>query len=279
MTTAMIELDVYTAKGRDLPNGGIFSPTTSTLVMGPREAVLVDTAYMKEDVARIARRIERSGRHLTTIYITHGHADHYFGIEWLLKRFPDARAVALPSVVADIEKTHAASSKQWHDYFGDDTMQTTVFPEPLGSEALTVDGAELLPIDVGQADIDPNTILHMPAIDAVIAGDVIYNGINPFLAASGASEWPLWIESVDKVAALKPRIVVAGHKRADLPDNDIEASVGATRAYISDFIAGVEKCTDSRELVARMQQRYPDYGNPSALILSAVLAIKGKKSK
>ena len=274
----LIELDVYTAKGRDLPNGGIFSPTTSTLVMGPLEAVLVDTAYMKEDVAEIAQRIERSGRRLTTIYVTHGHADHYFGIEWLLQRFPDARAVALPSVVAGIEKNHEASRKQWHDYFGDDTLQPNVFPEPLGSELLTLDGAELHPIEVGQADIDPNTILHIPAIDAVIAGDVIYNGINPFLAASGPSEWPRWIESVDKVAALKPRIVVAGHKRAELPDDDIEASVGGTRAYITDFIAGVDECADSRELVARMQQRYPDYGNPSALILSAVLAFKGKKS-
>ena len=96
-----LTLDVYTSPMRDISTGGQFSPTTSTLLTGPTEAVLVDAQYMEGDVAELARRIESSGRTLTTIYITHAHADHYFGLEWLLDRFPTARAVALPAVVAD----------------------------------------------------------------------------------------------------------------------------------------------------------------------------------
>lgn len=68
-----LTLDVYTSPMRDISTGGQFSPTTSTLLTGPTEAVLVDAQYMEGDVAELARRIESSGRTLTTIYITHAH--------------------------------------------------------------------------------------------------------------------------------------------------------------------------------------------------------------
>ena len=39
----------------------------------------------------------------------------------------------------------------------------------------------------------------------------------------------------------------------------------------------VDAATGSRDLVERMQRRYPDYGNPSALILSAVTALRPQR--
>ena len=271
-----LTLDVYTSPMRDISTGGQFSPTTSTLLTGPTEAVLVDAQYMEGDVAELARRIESSGRTLTTIYITHAHADHYFGLEWLLDRFPTARAVALPAVVADIEATNDAARTQWRDWFSGQALDNTVIPEPLGSGVITLDGHELRAIRIGQGDIANNTVLYIPALDVVVAGDVIYNGIHPLLALTGPDEWRQWIASVEKIAALNPRTVVAGHKRPELPD-DVAATVAGTRDYIGHFINEVDDSADSRDMVARIQQRYPDHGNPSALILSAVTAFKRKR--
>jgi glyoxylase-like metal-dependent hydrolase (beta-lactamase superfamily II) len=275
--TAGLDLDVYTSPMRALGNGGQFSPTTSTLLTGPTEAVLVDTQYMESDVAEVARRIEASGRTLTTIYITHAHADHYFGLERLLGRFPQARAVALPSVVADIAAGHEAARAQWREMFGGEALDDTVLPEPLDGTVMTIDGEPLHAVAVGQADIPNNTVLHAPSIGAVIAGDVVYNGINPFLASTGPSEWPAWIASIDTIAGLNPTIVVAGHKRAELPDDDLVATIDATRDYIRHFSDELIHASDTRDLVARMQRHYPDHGNPSALILSAVLAFKRER--
>jgi glyoxylase-like metal-dependent hydrolase (beta-lactamase superfamily II) len=274
---ADLHLDVYTSPMRAVTTGGQFSPTTSTLLTGPTEAVLVDTQYMESDVAEVARRVEASGRTLTTIYITHAHADHYFGLEWLLDRFPRARAVALPSVVTAIETTNETSRAQWRDLFGGQALDNTAVPESLDGPTIVIDGEPLHAIAVGQADIPNNTVLHAPSIGAIIAGDVIYNGINPFLATSGPTEWPQWIASIDKVAALNPRLVVAGHKRPDLPDDNIAATIAATRDYIRHFIHELEDSADSRDLVARMQRRFPENGNPSALVLSAVVALKRKR--
>ena len=158
--------------------------------------------------------------------------------------------------------------------FAGEALDNTAVPEALLGDTIFIDGEPLHAVAVGQADIPHNTILHVPAIDAVIAGDVIYNGINPFLGASTPEQWEQWITSVDKVASLKPRLLVAGHKRPELPDDDLAASLDATRAYIRDFILEVHDSASSRDLVARMQRRYPDHGNPSALIMSAITAHK-----
>ena len=88
---------VYTSPTHEFEGArGTFSPTTSTLIAGQREAVLIDAQYMESDVAALGDMIEGTGKELTAIYITHGHADHHFGLGPLLERFPRARALAIP---------------------------------------------------------------------------------------------------------------------------------------------------------------------------------------
>ncbi len=83
-----LQLRVLTSPTFPIAAGGTFSPTTATLVTGPTEAVLVDTLYRPAEVDRLADAVAASGKTLTTIYITHAHFDHYFGLGALLARFP-----------------------------------------------------------------------------------------------------------------------------------------------------------------------------------------------
>ena len=270
-----IDLDVYTCEALELPNGGIFSPTTSTLIIGDTQAVLVDTQYREPDVLEVIRRIQASGKTLTTIFITHGHFDHYFGLEMLLGQFPDARAMATPSVAAYIAGNHSAERKFAVELCGSHGLDSTVLPEPLDADTLQLDDSELRVIDLEQADIAPTSIVHIPEIGAVIAGDAIYNGVNPFLAASGPADWPKWVASVDRIAELNPTTVIAGHKSPARGDD--AGCIGETRDYLAQFIEFFGTSADSRELVRRMQELYPDHVNPSALVMSAVTAFKRKK--
>jgi glyoxylase-like metal-dependent hydrolase (beta-lactamase superfamily II) len=270
-----IDLDVYTCEALELPNGGIFSPTTSTLITGDTQAILVDTQYRETDVLEVIRRIEASGKTLTTIFITHGHFDHYFGLEMLLAQFPYARAVATPAVAAYIAGNHSAERNFATSLVGIHAVDSTLVPQPLESDTLQLDDTLFRVIDLEQADIAPTSIVHIPSIGAVIAGDAIYNGVNPFLAASTPADWPKWVASVDRIAALNPTTVVAGHKS---PTRDDAAScIGETRDYLAQFIEFFGTSADSRELVKRMQELYPDHVNPSALVMSAVTAFKRKK--
>src|SRR5580693_10491265 len=87
---------------RDLPPGKeqwTWVPTSATLIFGQRDAVLVDAFLTIEQAAALVDWAAASGKNLTTIYVTHGHGDHFFGIGAVQRRFPNAKAVATPGTV------------------------------------------------------------------------------------------------------------------------------------------------------------------------------------
>src|SRR5580704_1157817 len=77
----------------------LWSPTSSTLIYGKHDAVLVDAFITIEQTNALLDWVAASGKNLTTIYATHGHGDHFFGASTVLERFPDTRFVATPDVV------------------------------------------------------------------------------------------------------------------------------------------------------------------------------------
>ena len=86
---------------RDLPPGTEslqWTANTATLIAGSQDAVLVDTFATIDQNRQLVDWMKKSGKNLTTIYITHAHGDHAFGIKILLDHFPHARAVAAPAV-------------------------------------------------------------------------------------------------------------------------------------------------------------------------------------
>jgi len=255
-----------------LPDG-TFSPTTATLVSGATEAVLIDALYLKDDVRELGDVIERTGKKLTTIYITHDHADHYLGFGPLLERFPEAKAVALPHVVESITQNMQLQIEQWRMLFGDTCVMAGPVPEPIEGDTLYVDGSPLHIIEVKQADIHPTSIVHIPEIDVVVAGDSIYNEIHPMLGLSTPDEWQDWLETIDTVEKLRPRMIVSGHRRPDGDDYAVETMIAQTRAYIQDFAAASKVAKDAAELVATMVEKYPHHGNVWTLLYSAGEAI------
>src|SRR5688572_27928521 len=95
---AKLELTVITAS----PEGFLVN---ATLITGARDAVLIDAAFTRSDARRIVAAVRASGKNLTTVYVTHGHPDHYFGLEVIKQAFPSARFVAQSGTVAEITRT------------------------------------------------------------------------------------------------------------------------------------------------------------------------------
>lgn len=284
--TPPVRATVFVSRWPEIPAGdwpeiprGRFSPTTATIVSGATEAVLIDAVYLKDDVRDLGDLIERTGKKLTTIYITHAHADHYLGMGPLLERFPQARCVALPQVVADMKETMDLQGQQWAMLFGDACVKGGPLPEPLEDRTLYVDGSPLKIIEVTQADIHPTTVVHVPEIDLVVAGDSVYNEIHPMLGLSTPDEWNDWLETVDLVESLRPRMIVAGHRRPDGDDHAVDYMIAQTRAYIQDFAAAYRAAKDAEELVATMTAKYPYHGNLWTLQFSAAAAIERREAR
>jgi glyoxylase-like metal-dependent hydrolase (beta-lactamase superfamily II) len=248
---------------------GTFAATTSTLVSASSEALLIDAQHIRSDVAALGDMIERTGRRLTTIYVTHGHADHWYGAGELVARFPQARVVATPPVLEYIHQAAEVEAQQWAAMFGDRVAKPTAVPEVLDGLTLELEGYELQIVEVGQGDIRPSTVVHIPAIDAVVAGDVVYNQIHAMLGLSGPSGWERWIKSIDAIEKLDPKMIVCGHRKPESSDRQVTRMLDETRSYISDFAQGALSLSSAEELIQLMKSKYPDFGNSWTLHFSA----------
>ncbi len=264
--------EVFTSKRpglvRDLPPGNeslAWVANSSTLICGERDAVLVDTFLTIEQSGRLVDWVAASGRNLTTIYITHGHADHFFGIAALLEHFPCARAVAAPAVVRAMRASvsHDAVDGRWRRLFPGQIADLWPVAEALADDSLTLEGYRLVVIDTGRTDTAPSTCLYVPSIGLLVAGDAVYNGIHPFLGESDFESRLEWIATLDRLAALAPSAVVAGHKRPGTADSP--TAIGETRQYLLDFNRIDAATKTVRELYDAMLALYPDYANPGSL--------------
>jgi glyoxylase-like metal-dependent hydrolase (beta-lactamase superfamily II) len=257
--------------------GGTFAATTSTLVTGSSEAVLIDAQHIREDVAALAEFIGRTGKKLTTIYVTHGHADHWYGAGDLLATFPEARVVATAPVVEYINKAGEIEAQQWAAMFGERVSKATAVPEILDGLAIDLEGHELHIIEVGQGDIHPSTVVHIPDLEAVVAGDVVYNQIHAMLGLSSPKGWERWLQSLDAIEKLSARMIVAGHRKPESSDCEANRMLDETRSYISDFAEGAQRFDSADELVQSMKSKYPDFGNRWTLHFSAQSWFSRKK--
>lgn len=93
---------------------------------------------------------------------------------------------------------------------------------------------------------------------------------NPYMAEGNPQTWPKWIAALDKLESLRPRAVIAGHKR---PENDDHPRIiEETRGYLRDFPRLNEETTTVRELFDRMMELHGARANPGSLWGAATAA-------
>jgi len=253
---------------RDLPPGKeelMWVANSSTLICGERDAILVDTFLTTEQSQTLLDWIVASGKNLTAIYITHGHGDHFFGLASLLERFPRARAVATPEVVKAMHEqlSPAWIDNFWRRLFPGEIPDRLLVAEPLEGNELELEEHKLVAVNAGRTDTAHSTCLHVPSIRLIVGGDVVYNGIHPYLGETDRQSRLEWISTLDKFEALKPKAVIAGHK---VPENDDDpGNIAETRQYLHDFNRLNTATSTARELYDAMLEIYPDRVNPGSL--------------
>src|SRR5437588_9538696 len=277
MSTSPLSIDVYVAPMRPYTypdqlgevDVATWAPSSSTLISGPTEGTLIDALLTFENADQIAAWAKSFCKKITGVYITHGHSDHWLGLARLLQHFPEARGHAAPEVVgrAAWEAEFNKTSRYWTSRFPGELPETPVVPEVLDNDEILVDGQVVNLIHVGQGDVEGSTIFHVPSADAVVCGDVVYNNVHMMMYEADEAKREAWIASIDVVAALNPKIVVAGHKgvrAADLPEN-----LAASQQYLRDFTTLAKKGGTVEDLVHGMLELHGERDQPHTLWISA----------
>src|SRR5437879_4451967 len=158
MSTGPLSVDVYVAPMRpytfpDQPGKGevaTWAPSSSTLISGPTEGILIDALLTFDNADQIAAWVTSFGKKITGVYITHGHSDHWLGLARLLEHFPEARGYAALEVAARAawEADFNKPTKYWTSRFPGELPETPVVLEVLSIDEILVDGqvVNLIPV-------------------------------------------------------------------------------------------------------------------------------------
>ena len=277
-----LQWDVFVSAGPPVVNADFgpgvteprWSPTSSTLISGERDAVLVDTFITMDQNRELAEWVTASGKNVTTIYATHGHGDHFFGVNTLRQRFPRARFVAMRDVIPSIRGQLATPvlDGYWRSRFPDQIDSTLLIAEEIDGNTIDLEGEDLITVPLGHTDTDNTTCLHVPSIGLVVAGDAAYNDVHLHLGESNPDKRKEWIAAIETMRSLEPKAVIAGHKRPGR--EDAPTILNETRQYIEDFERTAASTRTALELYNEMFALHPDRVNPGVLWNSA-RAIKG----
>jgi glyoxylase-like metal-dependent hydrolase (beta-lactamase superfamily II) len=242
----------------------------STLISGEKEAILIDPPLTIKQGNELAAWIKGvlGDKKLTTIYITHGHGDHYFALGPLLKHFPKARAYATEATMKHMEEQVEPEfyASWWEASFPGELDQPIGLVQALSGNSINLEGHTINIVEAGHSDTNDSTFVHIPDLSMVVAGDVCYNELHQWLVESPDEESRnAWIAALEKIASLKPATVIASHKRPGAVDgiNNVYSTIG----YIRAFGELKAQSKDGAELYHKMIARYPQRINPIILWL------------
>jgi glyoxylase-like metal-dependent hydrolase (beta-lactamase superfamily II) len=283
-----LSFDVFVVDPKPIPSAvpgfeaavgqATWPPTTSTLLADDDGALLVDCLITEREARELAAWVKSHGTEPGYVYITHPHADHFLGLPEILAAFPDARPVALAESISAMEEQVSPGYMQvWGGFFPGQLTSRPVVPAPLAGATIPIGGSQARVIPVGTTDTGHSTVVHVPGLDLVVSGDVVYNQTHMWLMRSTPDSRASWVRALDAVTALEAETIVAGHRNPLATDDDACRQISDCRRYIADFEAALERSSAPAELIDRMTTAHPDLANPYTLWVAAY-DLLGQKS-
>ncbi|MFR0359436.1 MBL fold metallo-hydrolase [Streptomyces sediminimaris] len=248
---------------------------TSTIIYGPSQALLVDAQFTLANAHRLVAELIETGRELTQVFISHIHPDHYLGLEVVVRAFPEARVIAYGEIADEINDAFPFKIEYWSEkLLGRNGARTAVPVERIHEPRLWVDGHEVEIIGVFRGDSAHAAAVWEPSTRTLVAADAAVSDTHAWVAdARTPADRQEWLDTLDRLEALDPKVVVPGHAPSDRPyDPD---SIGFTRRYLRTFIRHLKESADSKDLVVRMDQEFPGLAGHVALEKSAQILRDG----
>nr|WP_320136082.1 MBL fold metallo-hydrolase [uncultured Amphritea sp.] len=255
-----LNLKVYNADGNSFH-------VNSVLVTGEHDAVLIDAQFSRADAHRLVAEILKSQKRLTTVYVSHGDPDYYFGLEVIKAEFPDVKIVASKPTIAWIKQTVQKKVGFWGPKMGANAPRKPIIPSELPAEGLILEGKKL-EIKGLDGELPGRSYVWIPSIKAVVGGVNVFSGLHLWTADSQTpAERAAWFSILEGIESLGPDTVIPGHANSGAPTG--LAAVEFSKTYLRRFESSLEEAADAASLIQRMNQLYPTLGLGAALEIGA----------
>lgn len=246
------------------PGDKAIFPVSSELVSGEKEAILIDAQFGVNDGQALVELIKQSGKKLTTVYISGGDPDFYFGLEPIKAAFPDVKVLASQHVVDHIKQTKDAKLAYWGPILGKQAPKTLIVPQVMTASHLTLEGER---IEIKEMNT-PNAYLWAPSIKTAFGGVPVYSGVHVWMADSQSKAARTeWVNALDRMLALKPERVIPGHFLREAPKGT--QAVTFTRDYVLRFEQALASTKGSGPLIDALKQAYPSLPVDDGLAIGA----------
>lgn len=269
-----VQLDVY---------NGIEASVNAYLFSDNQSMILVDCLRNSKEAKNLAEFIKKQNKPLTHILITHGHPDHYLGINVLKQQFPNARIVVTKQEIKD----DIISFSTWMESVGWLKNEPAMKPktpqneqgfdyenniEVLNSNTLALAEGAILQLnsDYPASECEHLTTIYSKELNAFFPNDFCYNGVHIWLAVDkkNIAYWKTQLDQFKKdLSVLNPKIYPGHGKPAGI------ALFDEVKKYIEDFEEIIAKSKTRAEAMKTMQNLYPGHQQADFLLFHSVNAL------
>jgi glyoxylase-like metal-dependent hydrolase (beta-lactamase superfamily II) len=234
----------------------------SWLLETATEVAVVDAQLVMPEAQKVVALVRSTGKKLAWVWVTHGHPDHYAGLEALATAFPGVPLYARPSTVSDGPELLKKFDAPLQNFFPGEMTAGPVTMSSYTAATIAVGGVELRIVDVTGGENSTSTMIVIPSQRAALVGDLVYNKVHP------------WLNEMDDAGVLRHIDMLAGLSDVDTfyPGHGEpfgRAFLPVYRGYVTDFLAEVPQAKDAPELIERIWRRYPDWRTMAGLRFSA----------
>src|SRR3984893_17784888 len=171
----------------------------SVIIEGTDEVMLVDAQLTKTNAEKVLQEIKETKKPLSIIYITHEHADHFLGLEVFRDAYPRVRGVQNLAGVDRINKVYQEKIDKWKKILGSGATSHVVAIEQFDGNFIEFESSKIEVLKNIQGDTDENTMLWIPGLRILIAGDVLFNNMHVYTAETDSKARQKWLNSLQRI--------------------------------------------------------------------------------
>jgi len=222
----------YTAEGD--PNTGVIIGDDAVLVADTQA-----TPAMAQDVIRRIREV--TDKPIRYVLLTHYHAVRVLGASAYGAEQIIASQDTYDLIVERGEADKASEIGRFPRLFSNVetvppgmTWPTMTFT---GRMTLWLGKLEVQLLQLGRGHTKGDTVAWLPSEGALLSGDLVEFGATPYAGDAYFKDWP---ETLRRVEALKPQVLVPGRGAALTTPQEVAQGLAETRQFIADVYASVQ---------------------------------------